>query len=276
MADKQLPTFADWIHTFSQSATHMLNIARGMDYPWAADNSVTEPRELHNMYARALACAYARKFGEMSKAVAENLKSEQYLLYALAGRSLVETTATLRYYIKHEYRPLLSNGELTPADMKQLIAVDDRHLRGGRFDWESFSSGNYSEMLEEVRRELEHKRSKSKTRYVPPNLVNEQRNVYTCIEKWAGEQPAAMLTYNLFCELVHPNVGSSFLVASAEGRKLHFGSGKGESLGRQIAGQSVPLLGALVLKEFGDSWALLASTTWTNEELAPTREGAAP
>jgi hypothetical protein len=272
MTDERVPTYEEWIETFAKSSMHMMNVARHMDYPWL-ETPPTEPRTLHNMYARALACAYARKFGELCNAVSASLKSEQYLLYALAGRSLIETTATLRYYVKHEYRPLMEKSELTPKEMDQLLAVDDRHLRGGRFDWKSFSSGRYKDMLDEARRELEHKKAGTKTRYLPPNLINEQRNVYTCIEKWAGEAPGALLTYNLFCELVHPNVGSSFLVASTEEGKMYFGTGKGSSLGRVIAGQSLPFLGALVIKEFGNSWFLLASTIWTDDELRPTRHG---
>ena len=265
-------SYADWIETFAKSSTHMINIARSMDYPWVTDTPPSEPRALHNMYARALACAYARKFGEMCKSVSESLGSERYLLYALAGRSLIETTATLRYYMRCEYRPLLEKNELSQQEMKQLIAADDRHLRGGRFDWKSFSAGKYGEMMEEARRELRHKKESKSKRYLPPNLMNEQRNVYTCIEKWSAEQPGALLMYNLFCELVHPNVGSSFLVASTEGGNMYFGSGKGTSLGRQIAGQSAPLLGALVIQAFNDSWLLLASSVWTDAELAPARQ----
>lgn len=212
---------------FAKSSTHMMNIARMMDYPWDIDSPPAEPRALHNMYARALGCTYARKFGEMCKAVSESLRSQQFLLYALAARSLIETTATLRYYIRHEYRPLLGRVEMSQQEMKQLLDADDRHLRGGRFDWQAFISGRYGEMVEEARRELVHKKGSKNKKYLPPNLMNEQRNVYTCIEKWATEEPGALLTYNLFCELVPPNAGSNFLVASTEGGKMHFGSGRG-------------------------------------------------
>jgi hypothetical protein len=275
MNAKHLPSYEEWVEVFAKSSTHMMNIAKMMDYPWDIDSPPNEPRALHNMYARALGCAYARKFGEMCKSISESLRSEQFLLYALAARSLIETTATLRYYIRHEYRPLLSKGEMSQQEMKQLLDADDRHLRGGRFDWQSFLSGKYGEMVEEARRELAHKKASKGKKYLPPNLMNEQRNVYTCIEKWATEEPGALLTYNLFCELVHPNVGSNFLVASTEGGKMHFGSGRGESLGRRIAAQSVPFLGSLVIKEFGDSWLLLASSTWTEDELALARQDGA-
>jgi hypothetical protein len=53
-------------------------------------------------------------------------------------------------------------------------------------------------------------------------------NVLTCVEKWAKETPAVLIAYNLFCELVHPNIGSSFLVCSSDSDRLHFGKHKGE------------------------------------------------
>lgn len=262
---KNLPTYDEWIETFDKSSVHLLAMAGGMDFPWM-ERHFEDPRELHNMYARALICAYARKFGEMCKSVADSLRADQYLLYALAGRSLVETTATLRYYVLNEYTPLLSKGSLSNEDMKGLLAADDRHLRGGRFDWKTFLEGKYSEMVAETQRELTQKKKGGK-RYIPPNLMNEQKNVYTCIEKWAVSEPGALLTYNLFCELVHPNVGSNFLVASFESGVMHFGSGQGTSMGRRIAQQSVPLLGALVIREFGESLYRLMATIWKPDEL---------
>jgi hypothetical protein len=68
------------------------------------------------------------------------------LIYALCGRALLETTATLRYYLMQEYRPLL-DAAAGSVDLKKLLAVDDRHLRGTRFDWESFIFRDYAKLI---------------------------------------------------------------------------------------------------------------------------------
>jgi hypothetical protein len=44
--------------------------------------------------------------------------------------------------------------------MQQLIAIDDQHLRGGRFDWESFLFQRYSKLKEKSVARLESKGKK--------------------------------------------------------------------------------------------------------------------
>jgi hypothetical protein len=173
--------------------------------------------------------------------------------------------ATLRYYIEHEYKPIFNKGSLTPEDMRKLIEVDDRHLRGGRFDWESFLFARYGKLKDDAVRYLNDKKAKRKS--IVDGVIQEQVNVLTCIERWADQTPEVLIAYNLFCDLVHPNIGSAFLVASVSGGDLYFSRFKGEPVGGSIFEQSFPILVSVTLKPFGEQLMMLMGTIWQDDEL---------
>lgn len=68
-----------------------------------------------------------------------------------------------------------------------------------------------------------------------------QTNVLTCIVKWAKETPEVMFTYNLICDFVHPNISSSFLVASINYKGLYFEPTKGKRFGDDVFEQNFPI-----------------------------------
>ena len=98
-------------------------------------------------------------------------------------------------------------------------------------------------------------------------IAAEQVNVLTCIEKWAEETPEVLIAYNLFCDLVHPNIGSSFLVASINDKDLYFTPSKGKSVGADIFEQSFPILVSVTQKPFGEYLLMLMGTIWQEDEL---------
>jgi len=238
-------------------------MAEKLDFPWSP--TLDDPRKLHNVYAQNLITCYVSKFAQLSETALDSAENKRYLIYALAGRSLIETTANLRYYTLFQYKPLLDKGSLTSAGMKQLIDIDDRHLRGGRFDWESFLFKRYAQLKNDAVKQLPSK--KAKQRHVAQGIIAEQVNVLTCIEKWAEETPEVLIAYNLFCDLVHPNIGSSFLVASTNDRGLYFTPSKSRSVGADIFEQSFPILVSVTLKPFGENLSLLMGTIWQDDEL---------
>jgi hypothetical protein len=182
-------------------------------------------------------------------------------MYALCGRALIETTAILRYYIVEEYKPLLDKGPLAQNDLQRLIEIDDRHLRGGTFDWESFLFKNYSKLKEEAAARVG---GISKKQGREPRQVRIGRD---CMKSWAKETPAVSIVYDLFCDLVHPNIGSTFLVASTTNDGLYFSRFRGKPVGHSIFEQSFPMLVSVTHKEFGRYLALLAATIWHDDEL---------
>jgi hypothetical protein len=108
---------------------------------------------------------------------------------------------------------------------------------------------------------LKDKKNKSKA------PTGEQINASTCVEKWAAVTPEIQIAYNLFCDLVHPNIGSTFLVASTAEDKLYFSRFRGEPVGRQILAQSFPTLLSATHKHFGEYLLALMGTIWQDNEL---------
>lgn len=238
-------------------------MAEGLDFPFSF--SETDSRKLHNVYARSLFICYTSKFAQLTESIINAIERGHYLIYALSGRSLIESTATLRYYNLHQYKPLFDKGSLSKEDMKKLIEIDDRHLRGTRFDWDSFFFKRYSKLKEDAVKKLKTKKEKAK--FVTKRILQEQVNVMTCIEKWAESTPEILIAYNLFCDLVHPNIGSSFLVASINDKGLFFTPAGEQKVGKIIFEQSFPILVSATMKPFGEQLIYLISTIWQDDEL---------
>lgn len=254
---------SELIELLRQGTKHLSSMADKLDFPWSVD--CDDPRKLHNIYARNLITCYVSKYAQLSETILSSIEKQNFLSYALAGRSLIEITATLRYYILFQYKPLLDKGSLSIDEMKKLIDIDDRHLRGGRFDWESFLFKRYEKLKEDATSQLASKNAKQKK--VVEGIIAEQVNVLTCIEKWAKESPEVLIAYNLFCDLVHPNIGSSFLVASTNDSGLYFTPSKGRSVGADIFEQSFPILLSVTHKPFGSYLLQLMGTIWQDDEL---------
>jgi hypothetical protein len=261
-----MQTTQELVDLLKDGTRHLSSMARNLDFPWSPVND--DPRKLHNVYARNLVTCYVSKYAQLSETILYSIEKKNYLAYALAGRSLVEITATLRYYVLYQYKPLLDKGNLSLTEMKQLIDIDDRHLRGGRFDWESFLFKRYEKLIEDATKQLANKKEKQKK--IAEGIIAEQVNVLTCIEKWAQETPEVLLVYNLFCDLVHPNIGSSFLVASTNETGFFFSPSKGKSVGFDIFEQSFPLLLSATHKQFSINLLQLIGTIWQDDELQKT------
>ena len=258
-----MQTVPELMKSFRQGTEALSKMAENLDSPWSPSHN--NPRQLHNVYARNLITSYVSKFAQLCETVIDSVENQRYLIYALAGRSLIESTATLRYYMLFQYKPLLDKSPLTRDDMKRLIDIDDRHLRGGRFDWESYFFERYEKLKDEAVKQLASKKGKQK--YIADGIIAEQVNVLTCIEKWAETTPEVLVTYNLFCDLVHPNIGSSFLVASTNDQGLYFSPSKGKSVGADILEQSFPTLVSVTQKPFGEHLVMLMRTIWQEDEL---------
>lgn len=239
-------------------------MAQQFEFPWNPEES--DPRAQHNNYARNLITCYVSKFSDLSDGLLNAIDKENYLGYALCGRSLIENVATLRYYVQHQYKPIFDKGAVTPEDMRKLIEIDARHPRGSRFDWESFLFQRYSKLKDDAVQHLKDLKDKRKS--IVDGVILEQVNVLTCVQKWADDIPEVLIAYSLFCDLVHPNIGSSFLVASTSQDKLYFSRFKGALVGKSIFEQSFPILVSVTQKPFGESLTMLIGTIWHDDEIS--------
>jgi hypothetical protein len=61
-----------------------------------------------------------------------------------------------------------------------------------------------------------------------------QVNILTCLETWIREEPAIGKLYGLFCDLVHPNLGSTLMVTRIYDQKIVVGGSSGTSFGIEI------------------------------------------
>lgn len=257
---KPIPELIDMLRNGTE---HLVNMANGLEFPWNPD--LDDPRKLHNMYVRNLITSYVSKFADLSNGILNAIQKQNFLLYALCGRALIETTAILRYYLTEQYAPLFNKGQLGKEELLRLIEIDDQHLRGGKFDWDSFLFRRYSKLSEDAVARLKSKGKKPKP--PDPDAPPQQVRIGRCVENWARETPAALVVYNLFCDLVHPNVGSSFLVASTSADGLYFSRFRGDPVGRTILEQSLPILLSLTLQPFGEYLTVLMRTIWQDDEL---------
>ncbi len=242
---------------------HLRSMAQKLEFPWNPNEG--DLRALHNNYARNLITCYVSRFSDLSEGLLDAIEKQNYLVYALNARALIENVATLRYYVQHQYKPIFDSGSFTPEDMRRLIEIDDRHLRGSRFDWESFLFRRYSKLKDDAVQHLKDVKDQRKS--VVDGMIQGQVNVLSCIQKWAGETPEVLIAYNLFCDLVHPNIGSSFLVASLSSGGLYFSRFKGELVGKMIFEQSFPILVSVTHKPFGEQLMMLMATIWHDDEL---------
>jgi hypothetical protein len=260
-----VPSTEELLTTIRKGTAHLEAMATKLEFPWNPDTASEDPRKLHNVYARNLITSYVSRFADLSRGLLSAVEAQNYMVYALAGRSLIEITATLRYYVTQKYKPLLDKGNLSIEDMRALIKIDDQHLRGSRFDWESFLFRRYDQLKEDAVKKLKDKKAKIKS--VSESILQEQINVQTCIEKWAEETPGVLIAYSLFCDLVHPNIGSTFLIASIKDGQLFFSRSKGHLVATGIFEQSLPILVSVTHKLFGDYLFMLMATIWKDDEV---------
>lgn len=147
------------------------------------------------------------------------------------------------------------------------MKVHDRHLRGTRFDWEGFISMDFLKMAEDVLQKITAKNKKMKNQESVNRIHNAQANVLTCIEHWANEAPVVMILYELLCEMVHPNLGSTYLVASIQDGKLSFGQRAGTPAGHNLFETTIGWLLPVGYKEFGNLIGALTLTKYQQDEL---------
>jgi hypothetical protein len=173
-----------------------------------------DPIVYFNQCIRFAGAIYLEKFRQLYQGVALGLEQELYLLYAQAGRSILENVATLRYYAHHNDFQTLRGAWGTPSMSDPIIrrANDtvDRLLHGNRFSWDAFFEGRFDQLSKNPE---------------PERLP--QINVQTCLKQWYADNPKVEPLYDLMCDLVHPNLGSTFLVLRSDDGKVVAGGHKG-------------------------------------------------
>ena len=191
--------------------------------------------QLANHYLDMLWVVYISKYHLLCQSLIQALNAENFFIYGMIGRSLIEHTAILRYYVTGKMLPLanvaLSQDKISESTIQELIGLLDRHLTGRRFDWNTFLADYFDE--------LEQPQSGTV-------LKEPQVNVLTCLQKWMKDDPAIANLYELFCDLVHPNLGSTLLISRLiDKQNIGVGGSVGQPVGLEIFNRTFAQLIAL-------------------------------
>ena len=101
----------EYLSIFRDATAHLEKMTNCLHVFWEP-NKVQNLRALHNNYARNLIASYSSRFSALSRGLLSAVEAKNFLIYALSGRSLIEITATLRYYVNHKYKPLFDRPSL--------------------------------------------------------------------------------------------------------------------------------------------------------------------
>ena len=204
-------------------------------------------RHLFNQYIDLIWATYASKLSALMQSIVVVVNRDDFLTYGLIGRSLIEHASILRYYHKTQIVPKLQapieRKSVTTKTIEELIEILDKHLRGGRFDWQSFLNNDFDNLFGGSRSKLE------------------QFRICKCIQDWATDDQSIAVLYDLFCDLVHPNLGSTLLVARVWEDGTGVGGNRGYPFGRdlfaktiaglmQVIQESIILLNSILLLRF--------------------------
>lgn len=220
-------------------------------------------RETHNNFVKAILASTGTKYVSLSLSLVESVNKYDFMSYALAARSIIEIVATFRYFVRQKIAPVLhemaSSEHYTAAQVKRLIEQENVYLLGTRFDWVSFFDGGFRPLNERYAEWItEKKKNKNARKWTPGRLPPvEQINVTTCLEKWAEAEPGVGTVYDLFCDLVHPNIGSVMSTMVHVDDELRFRVRDPSSVGLTLFQKSFAAFHVLTSRELTELIAML-------------------
>lgn len=183
---------------------------------------------------------YISKYRELTGGVIRSTSDETFLIFAQCGRALLETAATHRYY-NDKIRDIASNANFDDVfdttDILLLVEQVDKQLRGGRLDWIAYWSTPWRAMAERL-----SATNHSSTTRDDESPIPRQVNVQTAISHWAKEATWVPVAYAYYCDLVHPNIGSNFLMVGASDEAIRAGGGVPKNIGASFVAEGIKLL----------------------------------
>lgn len=188
---------------------------------------------------------YAAKFAELSEGIIESTSNSKYLVFAYCCRGFIETTATLRFYNKKTQQLFLkakNQDAYNSAELIEIASLLDRHSRGGRFDWTQYWTLGRKGMVKHISASAREKKPAQNL----PGSNPSQINVKTMIDAWVSGEPTIALIYDFFSEVVHPNLGSNFLVMGADSGSLYVDASREKTIGRSLAVEGIELVTPVV------------------------------
>lgn len=186
-----------------------------------------DPRLRMAKMLRCMRAIHSIKSLHLCRWLRRAVEEEDFLGFASAGRFLIEQCAAFVYFGGGKMAPLLAqwNGveEPDPAAVAELCDVMDRFLTGTRYDWAPVFRGHVPEQA-------------------LPRESKSQINILTCVQKWEKLEPGVENFYGIFCDMVHPNVGSMIVLLQHEAGRFSVGGSGGDPLGRIVVNRTMERL----------------------------------
>ena len=211
LSDSSIARFPATHHVLLHHLESVIKQLRTLNSDPAPFPATQNPVEFFNSAIDFGISVYAAKLLQLFESIEHSIENETYLIYAQSGRAILENVATLRYYSKHVDIVTASeawkNKSLTDLLLRKANDTIDRFVRGNRFAWDAFIEGRFDELTK-----------------TPHQDHLAQVNSTTCLQKWFKESPKVEPLYDLFCDLVHPNLGSNLLTMGVRDNNLVAGA----------------------------------------------------
>lgn len=218
------------------------------DNPTSFNPTILQQEPVEKYIAQVLQLLYgiyAAKFAELSEGIIESTSNPRYLVFAYCCRGFIETTAALRFYNKKTQQLFMkakNQDAYDSAELREIASLLDLHSRGGRFDWAQYWTLGRKGMVNHISTSAREKKPAQN----PPGSNPSQINAKTMIAAWVSDEPTIALIYGFFCEVVHPNLGSNFLVMGADSGSLYVDASRERTIGRSLALEGIELVTPVV------------------------------
>jgi hypothetical protein len=215
--------------------------------------------EAHNHYMKVIYNTQLQKISALGNGLIRAIEGDEFLVYGLMGRSLLEHISVWRYFLVNEYSKIITSTGMDDFERGlALIEIHKRFLFGTKFDWSTWlSGGNAADTLESAYlNSLNTKAGKYK-----PIIKSVQ--VGECVRAISSQLPKYGVYYDLFCDFVHPNVGSNLLGYSISSEGVLELVKEGDIiLGRKLIEETFPHLADLTFGQVSELTKSHFSMLW--------------
>ena len=265
------PKTLEFLDAVPAATQHAQNTVALFDHCFDLSGKQT-PQKLLNQYLDAIFASLLLKNSMLNRSMVEAVNRYDFLAYAFAGRSLIEVTATLRYYIEKKIMPMIEDARekkrVTSDQLRQLTQDLHRLLMGTRFDWSKFFLEGFNSLAVEYGDWLAQRaKNRGAKKWKANPLDCEQTNVATCLEAWAREEPRVGVLYDLFCDMVHPNIGSTLCIATFVDGGVKFQPDTAKCFGLTLFEMSYGPLQSLAGKTFAHYLTVVPLLKYAEDEL---------
>jgi hypothetical protein len=235
--------------------------------------SFDNPYQYIGNFFKFIHVTYFEKYKELLGDFIDAVNARRYLSAALSGRSLIEATASLRYYnfaVRKRVR-ISAKKDLDGIDLeflREAFELANKHMHGSRMDWRDFFTSDkktfVSKLVENEKRRLK-KEPPLKREYIQSYPVSK------FLDSWFDDEPELVaMTYNFFSELVHPNLGSNLLLIGISDGEIQVGSESNRAVGKIICREAVTFI-APILKEAAKQLADSVLLSSMGDPIEPTK-----